>query len=207
MDEEYGDKKRTRMKGEERRELILMRAKHVFSSYSYPEASTGILAKESDVTEPMLYRHFGSKKGLFLEVLHACRGRFMERWKKDVQRRAEKDILDALSHVILDYHTTVKADPEIQKVFFQAIAESHDPEIARCVSKHNQEIYDFIAQLLEEAKIRDLLIAGADVRAICWGYMSMVFTMQYSLMLDMQEKFDDEVLAEMNSLWLRAVRP
>jgi len=62
--------KRTRMKGEERRELILTRAKHVFASHSYPEANTGILAQESEVAEPMLYKHFGSKKGQFLEVLH-----------------------------------------------------------------------------------------------------------------------------------------
>src|ERR1700733_15051750 len=121
MDEEYGAKRPTRMKGEERRELILMRAKHVFSSYSYPEASTGILAKESDVTEPMLYRHFGSKKGLFLEVLRTSSVYFMERWQAYVQRRAETDILDALAHIIPDYYTTVKADPEIQKVFFQAM--------------------------------------------------------------------------------------
>jgi AcrR family transcriptional regulator len=207
MNEGYDGKKRTRMKGTERRELILIRAKHVFACHSYPEASTGILAKESDVTEPMLYRHFGSKKGLFLEVLRTSSLSFMERWQKHVQQRADKDILDALLHVILDYYTIVKDDPEIQKIFIQAIAESYDPEIAQCVSRHNQAIYAFIILLLEDAKNQNLLIVDADINAICWGYMSMVFAMQYSQMIEMHDKFNDKVLAEMNRLWLRALQP
>jgi AcrR family transcriptional regulator len=201
------DKKRTRMKGEERHEFILAHAKHVFACYSYPEASTSLLAKESDITEPMLYKHFGSKKGLFLEVLRTCSIRFLERWEQQVNQRADKDILDALSHVILDYATLVKADIDTQKVFFQAIAESRDPVIAQYVSKHNQKIYAFIAQLLEEAKRKQLMLPDIDINAICWGYMSMVFALQYSQMLDLHESFNEEVLAEMNHLWLRALRP
>ena len=62
--------KRTRMRGEERREDILHHAKVVFAHYGYADASTGELARASEVTEPMLYKHFGSKKGLFLAVLN-----------------------------------------------------------------------------------------------------------------------------------------
>lgn len=207
MKEGQEDKKRTRMKGEERHEFILAHAKHAFACFGYSEASTSILAKESDVTEPMLYKHFGSKKGLFLEVLRTCSLRFLECWKQQVNQRAKKDILDALSHVILDYATIVKADIDTQKVFFQAIAESRDPVIAQYVSKHNQNVYAFIAQLLEEAKRKQLLLPEADINVICWGYMSMIFALQYGKMLDLHESFSEEVLAEVNHLWLRALRP
>ena len=44
---------------------MLRSAKRVFARSTYAEASTGELARESEVTEPMLYKHFGSKKGLF----------------------------------------------------------------------------------------------------------------------------------------------
>lgn len=198
--------KRTRMKGEERRELILARAKHVFASHSYPEASTGILAQESEVTEPMLYKHFGSKKGLFLEVLRTSSDRFMERWHDQVHQRAEVSLLEALSQVILDYRKVIKADPDIHKVFFQAIAESGDPEIAQCVSKHNQKIYTFVFQLLERANDEGFLRSDIDIDVASWGYMSMVFTMQYSQMLDLHDKFSDKILTEMNQLWLRALQ-
>jgi hypothetical protein len=34
----------------------------------------------------------------------------------------------------------------------------------------------------------------------------MVFTMQYSQMLDLRDKFNDTILAEMNQLWLQALQ-
>src|ERR1700687_113183 len=88
--------KRTRMKGEERREDILRHAKAVFAQYGYADASTGELARASEVTEPMLYKHFGSKKGLFLAVLKEFSTQFLKALQERISRRAEKDILDAL---------------------------------------------------------------------------------------------------------------
>src|SRR6266496_6042084 len=88
--------KRTRMRGEERRALILRSAKRVFARYGYAEASTGELARESEVTEPMLYKHFGSKKGLFLAVLREFGTQFLEMLQERLFSRAEQDVLDAL---------------------------------------------------------------------------------------------------------------
>src|SRR5215469_18064073 len=106
--------KRTRLRGEERRTLILQRAKHVFARTTYAEASTGELARESEVTEPMLYKHFGSKKGLFLAVLSESAAQFRETLQERVSRRAERDVLDALEYIIADYRAAIKADPETQ---------------------------------------------------------------------------------------------
>src|ERR1051326_3704887 len=86
--------KRTRMRGEERRALILQSAKRVFARSTYAEASTGELARESEVTEPMLYKHFGSKKGLFLAVLREFGLQFLSMLQERISLRAEKDILD-----------------------------------------------------------------------------------------------------------------
>ena len=113
--------KRSRMKGEERREDILHHAKTVFAQYGYAEASTGELARASDVTEPMLYKHFGSKKGLFLAVLQEFSPQFLGELQECIERRAEKDILDALEHVIDDYRAAIKADAEIQRILFLAV--------------------------------------------------------------------------------------
>src|SRR5579864_3410220 len=115
--------KRTRMRGEERREFMLNRAKEVFARYGYADASTGELARASEVTEPMLYKHFGSKKGLFLAVMQQFGNRFINLWRSRVNRRAENDLLDALAQVILDYRAALKEDPAIQKVLLQASSE------------------------------------------------------------------------------------
>src|SRR5437667_8709228 len=110
MSREQPTVKRTRLRGEERRALILRSAKRVFARSTYAEASTGELARESEVTEPMLYKHFGSKKGLSLAVLREFSTQFLDLLQERLSRRAEQDVLDALAHVVDDYRATIKAD-------------------------------------------------------------------------------------------------
>jgi len=74
------------------------------------------------------------------------------------------------------------------------------------VSRHNQKIYAFVFQLLKRAKDEGLLRTDVDIDVASWGYMSMVFTMQYSQMLDLHDKFSDTILAEMNQLCLQALQ-
>lgn len=198
--------KRTRMRGEERREFILKRAKDVFARSGYADASTGELARASEVTEPMLYKHFGSKKGLYMAIIQQFGGRFMDLWSSRVNQRAEHDLLDALSQVILDYRATLKADPEIQKVLLQAISETSDPDIAQCIQRHNRQVYLLVHQLLERAQAEGYVDSSVDLNAASWGYVSMVFAMQYSLVLDMSQELTDEVMTHMSQLWLRALR-
>ncbi len=197
--------KRTRMSGEERRAFILAQAKKVFASHSYAEASTSELARASDVTEPMLYKHFGSKKGLFIAVLNEFGELFMQRLKERFDQRVEKDLLEALAQIIPDYRATIRADPDIHKVFFQAIAESGDPQIAQEVGKHNQRIYQLIQNLLRRAKQEGLLDQDVDIDVATWGYLSVIITMQYSVMQQMSETFDDDILKDISRLWLRAI--
>lgn len=197
--------KRTRLRSEERRALMLQSAKHVFARSTYAEASTGELARESEVTEPMLYKHFGSKRGLFLAVLHEYGTRFLDMLCERLLRRAEVDILDALAHIVDDYRATIKADPEIQRLLFQAVIESRDPEIARCVSENNRKVYALIRQLVERALDVGLLNDELNLDAATWGYMSMILAMQYGLMLNLSGEVAQSQ-EEMSRIWLNGLR-
>jgi AcrR family transcriptional regulator len=196
--------KRTRVRGEERRALMLHSAKHVFARSNYAEASTSELARESEVTEPMLYKHFGSKKGLFLAVLSEFGAQFLETLQERISRRAEKDILDALEHVIDDYNAALKVDPETQRILFQAVIESHDPDVANCVNKHNRAVYGFIRQLVERAREEGYLDPKISLDAATWGCMSMLLALQYSLMLNLSHEIS-RVQKEMSHIWLRGL--
>jgi AcrR family transcriptional regulator len=197
--------KRTRMKGEERREDILNHAKTVFARYGYADASTSELARASEVTEPMLYKHFGSKKGLFLAVLNEFSTQFLKALQERISRRAERDILDALEHVIDDYCAAIKADSETQRILFQAVTESGDPDIARCVGGHNRTVYGFIRQLVERAREKGYLDPTFSSDAATWGYMSMILAIQYGLMLNLSREVA-QVQTEMSQIWLRGLR-
>lgn len=184
---------------------MLQSAKHVFARSTYAEASTGELARESEVTEPMLYKHFGSKRGLFLAVLHEYGTRFLDMLCERLLRRAEVDILDALAHIVDDYRATIKADPEIQRLLFQAVIESRDPEIARCVSENNRKVYALIRQLVERALDVGLLNDELNLDAATWGYMSMILAMQYGLMLNLSGEVAQSQ-EEMSRIWLNGLR-
>ena len=58
-----------RLTAEARRQAVLDTACRVFSRSSYRGATTAEIAREAGITEPILYRHFGSKRDLYLACL------------------------------------------------------------------------------------------------------------------------------------------
>ena len=58
-----------RLPAAERRQAIAEGALRVFASGSYSGATTADIAREVGVSEPIIYRHFGSKRELYLACL------------------------------------------------------------------------------------------------------------------------------------------
>ena len=58
-----------RMKGDDRRELILEAATIVFGDYGYFGTTTAEVARAAGVSQPYVVRMFGTKQQLFLDVL------------------------------------------------------------------------------------------------------------------------------------------
>ena len=56
---------KVRLTGEERRQTVLDAACRVFFASSYRGATTAEVAREAGISEPILYRHFGDKDGLY----------------------------------------------------------------------------------------------------------------------------------------------
>lgn len=58
-------------RGEKRREEIAAVAEHVFLELGFTETTMQIVASRAGASKETLYRHFGSKEGLFSEVVRA----------------------------------------------------------------------------------------------------------------------------------------
>jgi Transcriptional regulator len=58
----------TRLPAEERKAAVLDSACGIFSTGSYRGTTTAQIARMAGVTEPVLYRHFASKRDLYLAV-------------------------------------------------------------------------------------------------------------------------------------------
>src|SRR5438128_8658897 len=69
-----------RMRKAERKRQLLVHAKQLFVTLGYQDTTTEKIAAAAGVSEPVLYRHFESKKVLFLEVLKEIREATLHRW-------------------------------------------------------------------------------------------------------------------------------
>src|SRR5215470_16005702 len=58
-----------RLAAPERRQAIIDAAVRVFSEGSYARATTAQIAREAGISEPILYRHFPSKRDLYFACL------------------------------------------------------------------------------------------------------------------------------------------
>jgi len=72
----------TRMKAEARRELVLEAATSVFGERGYVGTTTDAVAKAAGVSQPYVVRMFGTKEGLFLEVLTRALDRLLEAFRR-----------------------------------------------------------------------------------------------------------------------------
>ena len=75
---------RSRMTSEERRLCVVGAACRVFARSSYSGATTAEIARESGVTEPVLYRHFASKRDLYLACLDAAWAHVRKLWEEAI---------------------------------------------------------------------------------------------------------------------------
>ena len=84
-----GEVKRRRPRGEARR-LLLDTARRLFTDQGYAGTTTRQIADEAGVSEPLLFRYFGNKAGLFdaamLEPYQRFMTDFMERWHEELRQ-------------------------------------------------------------------------------------------------------------------------
>src|SRR5947209_19037434 len=91
----------TRMGKADRKRQLLVHAKQLFVTLGYQQTTTEKIARAAGVSEPVLYRHFESKKTLFLEVLREVREATLTRWH--THTAALTDPLAKL-HAIIDMY-------------------------------------------------------------------------------------------------------
>jgi len=126
------------MNADERREEVLRAAAAVFAEGGYQGASTEEIARRAGISQPYVFRLFGSKRDLFLAVVQACFDRTARTFE-----RAAKGLsgLEALSAMGLAYHDLVR-DPELLLVEMHAfMAAVHDPVVRQAAQRGMRRIW------------------------------------------------------------------
>src|SRR5712692_8821131 len=113
-----------RMRKADRKRQLLVHAKQLFVTLGYQNTTTEKIARAAGVSEPVLYRHFDSKKSLFLEVLQEIRAATLTRWHAETAY-----LTDPLAklHAIADMYLGSAREHALEfRVMHRTLIESDD---------------------------------------------------------------------------------
>ena len=163
-----------RMAAEERRRSVVGAACRVFAKSSYRGATTAEIARESGVTEPVLYRHFPSKRDLYLACLDAGWAHVRALWEDTLA--SEPDPRLRLAAMGQSYVRLQRKGNRIMlsDLWIQALTEaSEDPKIRRYLRDQVREVHDFVAAEIRAAQADGGILKDRDPDAEAWIFISL----------------------------------
>jgi AcrR family transcriptional regulator len=161
---------RHRLTGDERRQAVLETACRVFSKSSYRGATTAEIAREAGVTEPILYRHFGSKRDLYLACLDEAWRRFREVGERAVDENPH-GCLGAIADAYMA--PTSRARIRLVDLWIQALTEAgEDAVIAKALRAQIREVHAWFAELIRRNQESGVVFADRDPVAESWLFIA-----------------------------------
>ena len=164
--------KRVRLSAAERRESLLDTACRVFSEGSYRGTTTAEIARAAGVTEPVLYRHFPSKRALYLACVDEAWRRVRALWEQVIAEEPDPALwVPAMGRAIRfsKEHRFV-----ITRLWSQALVEaSEDPEIRAYMRRHLREVHAFVEKVHRRAQTAGGLRTELDPRAEAWIFLGL----------------------------------
>ena len=163
----------SRLSGPERRQAVVETACRVFAKGSYHGSTTAQIARETGVTEPVLYRHFSSKRELYLACLDAVWTRVRAVWEKALEREQDPALaLSAIGRAYLEERGAGRV--VLIDLWIQALTEAaQDPEIRRALRAQVREVHDFVAAVIRDSQAAGGVIAERDPDAEAWIFISL----------------------------------
>lgn len=141
----------------DRREEILAAATRLFAEQGYSDAVTQSLADDLGVGKGTIYRHFASKRDLFLAAVD----RVMVRLQEHLEA-ATRDVPDGLERVrcgVRAYLDFFRQNPAFVEMLVQERAQFNDRERPTYLEHRTRNVArwrDLYRQLIGEGRVRDV---------------------------------------------------
>ena len=148
-----------RQTADERREAIVTAAMAEFADTGLAGTSAETIARRVGISQPYLFRLFGTKKELFLIAVERCFAETMETFR--VAARGALDGEDALRRMGDAYHALI-SDRAKLRMQMQAYAACDDPDVRRVVQRGFGELTGMVLGIsgASEAVISHFMAKG-----------------------------------------------
>ena len=129
---------------EERRDEILDAALAVFAEQGLHGSSTEEVARRAGISQPYVFRLFGTKKELFKAVIARCFRQTLERFQQAAEGKRGEEALHAIGEA---YGELLAADPAYLRSQMQAYAACDDADICETVRAGYGDLVTYVERI------------------------------------------------------------
>jgi len=147
----------TRLTAEERRESILDAALAEFAECGYAGTSTEDIAKRAGISQPYLFRLFGTKKGLYIASVARCFRETLDLFQRAAEGLRGEEALHAIGGA---YMEQLERDRTWLRAQMQAYAACEDDDIRAVVRAGYGDLVAYVRR-----------VSGADWPTV-WSFFS-----------------------------------
>jgi AcrR family transcriptional regulator len=131
---------KTRQSAEVRREGIVEAARYEFALHGLHGTSTEAIAKRAGISQPYVFRLFGTKKELFLASCEHCMRETLEAMREAAVGKRREDALDAMGQA---YIRLLDDDPRRLMLQMHMYAACDDPDVRTVAREGFGELVHF----------------------------------------------------------------
>jgi AcrR family transcriptional regulator len=144
----------------------------IFSRGSYRSTTTAEIAKHAGVTEPVLYRHFSSKRDLYLACLEEAWRDTRELWEHAIEDEPDPTLW--VMAMGTAYLTTKDRRGQLTHLWLQSLSEaSDDPEIRKFLRRQLQDVHRHVADVIRASQAAGGILPGRDPDVEAWVFISL----------------------------------
>jgi AcrR family transcriptional regulator len=206
---------RARRSPQEVERLILEAARELFASQSYAGTTTREIAARAGVHEPLLYRRYGSKAGLFRAAVMVPFGEvissYLQTWHDQIEqplplRELVVEFINPLYSLLREHGELAMALVQARDLAPEIPAES-DPDRVGWPSELGQMLQQLVPQLEIEGARRGLRVDASTTNVVVLGMVLGLALLDPVLPTSAVHTTPDQVSAAMVELILHGVSP
>jgi AcrR family transcriptional regulator len=197
-------KRAPKQAAEVRRETVLEAAIRVFARTSYRAAGTAEIAREAGIAEPTIYRHFDSKRSLYLAALERCGAIVRDQFARIAERTP--DAGQALDDMGKWYGQAMETDPVYLRLRQRSLAETDDPEVRAIVRGMYEEILTIVGDVIRRGQAEGSFSPAISPEGGAWLFIAIGHTMDLARLIGMTPEESDSGCHQMIDVAERALR-
>ncbi len=147
-----------RQTADERRTSVLRAAMAEFAKGGYAGTSTDAIAVRAGISQPYLFRLFGTKRELFIATMGLMHARIEETFRRAAQGRSGLDAMAAMGNA----YQELLGERDLLLVQLHAFAASEDEEIRRAAREGFRHLWTVVGALtgLDDELLRAFFAQG-----------------------------------------------